>query len=382
MQKEFAFINFFRAIAAFWVLVAHCMIWGGWTGGGIPDPKLAVDLFMLISGFLMAANAGFNRQREPFTSRTNWYRFWLKRFFRIAPAYYLSLALAVIFSTYFLGGYSELQELNPSRWRDGGTYDPNRIEYSATNIMLHLTFLFGLHPQYSFSTFLPDWSLSLEMQFYLAFPLLFMLMDKFGYLRISIAVAIPCFVVGFYVNMYLGFFEPSLLLMKLNYFIAGILIFRFIELRQAGLKNNAQKIHNIIIILVIFILVSLDYLRYELDILYLWGLSFMLLISADFDRLQKTPQLFARAFKSRFVRFASDCSYSVYLFHGFFISMFGLFISENSWLASCQLGTRLILMLLFVVVTSYSFSYVIYKVVELPGIQVGKSVIGNYFRAK
>ena len=49
MVKEFAFINLFRAIAAFWVLAAHCMIWGGWYGVPLPSAKIAVDLFMMIS---------------------------------------------------------------------------------------------------------------------------------------------------------------------------------------------------------------------------------------------------------------------------------------------------------------------------------------------
>jgi len=30
-----------RALAAFWVLAAHCMIWGGWYGVPLPSPKEA-----------------------------------------------------------------------------------------------------------------------------------------------------------------------------------------------------------------------------------------------------------------------------------------------------------------------------------------------------
>ena len=47
----------FVGLRAFWVLTAHCMIWGDWYGIPIPSAKIAVDLFMMISGYLMTANA-------------------------------------------------------------------------------------------------------------------------------------------------------------------------------------------------------------------------------------------------------------------------------------------------------------------------------------
>ena len=67
------FLDGLRALAAFSVLTCHCMIWSGWPGSGIPllpGPgmlaKMAVDLFMIISGFLMAYNA-----EAPRKSRAN-----------------------------------------------------------------------------------------------------------------------------------------------------------------------------------------------------------------------------------------------------------------------------------------------------------------------
>jgi peptidoglycan/LPS O-acetylase OafA/YrhL len=39
-----------RGLAAMWVLVAHGMIWGGWYWARLPSAKIAVDLFMVLSG--------------------------------------------------------------------------------------------------------------------------------------------------------------------------------------------------------------------------------------------------------------------------------------------------------------------------------------------
>lgn len=77
-SRDTSFLNAFRGAAALWVVVAHCMIWGGVPFNPIPDPKLAVDLFMLLSGFLMLYTVD--------RSRKDWGRFGLRRFFRLAPA--------------------------------------------------------------------------------------------------------------------------------------------------------------------------------------------------------------------------------------------------------------------------------------------------------
>ncbi len=225
---------------------------------------------MMISGYLMAANACARNHFEPLATPRNWLRFWLRRFFRIAPAYYLSLALAIAASSYFLVGYEELQNLNPAKWHAGRVYDPARIEYTLTNILLHLSFLFGLHPSYSFSTFLPDWSLSLEMQFYFVFPALFLLMQKFGYLKIAILIGLPVFVLGFGISKFIAYSEPSLLVMKLNYFIAGILLFRF-------LRTDTSRYKRISLTLCAIFLVSLDF-RYGRHIFVLPILLLSMLI--------------------------------------------------------------------------------------------------------
>ena len=106
------------------------MISGGWYGIPLPSPKIVVDLFMMISGYLMAANACARNHFEPLATPRNWLRFWLRRFFRIAPAYYLSLALAIAASSYFLVGYEELQNLNPAKWHAGRVYDPAKTRRS------------------------------------------------------------------------------------------------------------------------------------------------------------------------------------------------------------------------------------------------------------
>ncbi len=223
-NHELAFINVFRALAAAWVLVAHCGIWGGWDV--LPSPKIAVNLFMMISGVLMASITLdltlAARQRRAF---------WVRRFFRIAPAYYVSLILAAVTAPLFLDGYKQLQLLNPA-WRPSFVYDPSRIEFTLTTLLTHLTFIFGLHPRWSFSTFLPDWSLSLEVQFYLVLPFIALLLRRVGWVRGAVALSIVTIVLTALLRPRVFFYEPSFLVLKLPYFLAGMLLHQWLRTQQ------------------------------------------------------------------------------------------------------------------------------------------------------
>ena len=202
-MKQSPYLDMLRAVAAFWVLCAHCLIWSD-NGVFAPDPKLAVDVFMILSGVLMAR-----------TARPGVWRFYVRRFLRIAPAYYAALALAVLCAPWFLGGYQALYDAHPL----GATYNPARTTYTLPNLAIHASLLFGVLPRYSFATMLPDWSLSLEWQFYLACPALLWLWRRvpwsFGVLVLACAAL-----------TFLGarYPEPSFLPLKLPYFLIGIAV--------------------------------------------------------------------------------------------------------------------------------------------------------------
>lgn len=48
-RSYLAYLDGIRGFAALWVLIAHCMIWGGWYWQRFPNAKIAVDLFMSLS---------------------------------------------------------------------------------------------------------------------------------------------------------------------------------------------------------------------------------------------------------------------------------------------------------------------------------------------
>jgi peptidoglycan/LPS O-acetylase OafA/YrhL len=210
-----------RGLAALWVLVGHAMLLTGWHLPLIGDPDLGVDLFIMLSGFLMVFHYQLRESKEPWTEVSTWSSFWTRRFFRIAPLYYVMLAIAIalgpiIFqSRMVIDHFLNVTPQLPERYLDG----------SLENILLHVSFLFGLSPGHAFRTPLPDWSISLEMQFYAVLPFLMLFVQRLGWLRGSIGIVVAGVAIATAIRLVgINFPMPAFLPLKLHVFAAGMLL--------------------------------------------------------------------------------------------------------------------------------------------------------------
>lgn len=335
-MRRTAFLDAFRAFAAFYVLLGHCLAWGGRPS---PVPAgLAVDLFMVISGFLMIYTVDHARERD-------WVRrFYIRRFFRIAPAYYVILLLVFLLSEPMREGLTAFQAAHPEIWT-GKPYGPdNYRDFSALNMGLHISFLFGLIPQYADSTMLPDWSLSLEMQFYAAFPLLYLAARRMRFLPIAIALTALCVAATSISYRLWSYPEPSPLWFKLPVFLVGMLI------HEAKAKGPIHAVLGIAILSVL-VLHSTGLAAVPLIVLVAWLAKCWLIGS-------KQPP--------RWVSFASDCSYSVYLIHIPVLFLLGPLVPGG-----------IVPMSLVVIIVSYGLSWLSFLAIEKPGIRLGKLVAGS-----
>ena len=143
------FLDGIRGVAAFWVLIGHCMIWGGWYGIPLPNPKVAVDIFMLVSGYLMFHLAEERAQSEPSGQFATAIKFWARRYFRIAPVYYVALVSSFLLGDTIQSGMLSLQHANFKHWV-GSIYFPWHFNYSISSFFMHLSFLFGISPKICF----------------------------------------------------------------------------------------------------------------------------------------------------------------------------------------------------------------------------------------
>src|SRR5882762_280564 len=211
-----------RGIAALWVLVGHCAILTGLSLPVFDKPDLGVDLFMMLSGFLMVFHYQLRAKEEPWSEPGTWIKFWARRFFRISPLYYILLTLAFALGPAILAWRTVIDHvLHLAPQVPPETY----IDVSLANIAAHLSFLFGLLPAYSVRTPLPDWSLGLEMQFYAVFPALMLLTKKLGWFRTAIFIALTAAVITHATwHFSIRFPMPSFLPFKIDIFLAGMLL--------------------------------------------------------------------------------------------------------------------------------------------------------------
>lgn len=164
-------IDGLRAIAIVSVVLFHLdrrLLSGGFVG---------VDVFFVISGFLITGNILDSIAKGTFSAAT----FWQRRISRLLPSMLL-VAFATLSLSYFV-------------------YDSQDFASAGINAFAAISSMmnFKLWKQGSYFTLSPDaqpflhfWSLSVEEQYYLLYPLILLLLAKFGRKQLTVGmIALP-----------------------------------------------------------------------------------------------------------------------------------------------------------------------------------------------
>lgn len=167
MTNRLAGVDGLRAVAALWVVFFHVWVISGVRFPGIPaldfllgSGSTGVSLFLVLSGFCLyapfaAGRAGRFRPGE----------FFIRRFRRLLPAYYVSLVLALALN------------LATATWQ--GLVPLTQSE-AIWQLLTHVTFT---HTWFESSFYYLNgayWSLGLEWQLYLGLPVLVWAIRRFG----------------------------------------------------------------------------------------------------------------------------------------------------------------------------------------------------------
>ena len=358
-QSWLAPLDGVRGLAALWVIAAHALLLCGarthFRGG------VAVDVFMVVSGLLMAHHYMHRRSAEPWESPLTWLGFYLRRFFRIAPLYYAILALSILFVEDFEQARNQI---------DLAMGLPKREYASATasNWFTHLTFVFGAIPQYHRSTIPPDWSIGLEMQFYLVFPFIMLAGARLSpALLATIAVAI-----SLVAQRTVGhqFVVPSFLPLKIHVFLIGILLAK--ALAEPRTRHTSR------LILVLCALAICGITRSRLLTLAVCGIGAILLTPRQSTPTEPVARPIAYLRDLLGCRLASrlaDISYGLYLLHLLILIPLVALLVQYKWFMDMAPLMRFALVLPVVVIATVLGSTALHHGIEQPCIACGKRLV-------
>ncbi|TPI78032.1 acyltransferase [Mesorhizobium sp. B2-8-9] len=364
-----------RAAAALWVLVGHCLLLTGWHIPVLGDPALGVDLFIMLSGFLMVFHYQLRQDKEPWQRPETWLKFWTRRYFRIAPLFYVMLLFALALGPYLyesrtvIDAYLQRSPQAPERFLDG----------SLKNIVAHLTFLFGLSPNLAYRTPLPDWSLGLEMQFYAVFPALMLLVRRFDWIWSAILVAaIGGLAVMILKSLSIHFPMPSFLPLKIQVFLCGMLL--------AGVLAQSQPrplLHLALAMALAAIPFGDGYglskfLIRETLVLGFFALVLYRMLPGVAGTVSRK---IAVALGGGVFHVLGELSYSIYLIHLLVLQPVAAFVIAR-YGQEMDAPLRFAIVLAIVLPVVCLLSFVTYRVVEMPGQQLGRTVLRLFARRK
>lgn len=159
VRKEITALTGLRGIAALWVFLFHVsdLMWttgarevAGLVGAG---GYLGVDIFFVLSGFILAYNYGDARIHQSFRA---WMRFLGKRLARIYPVHIAALLLLAAVAVF--------------RFAIGQPMSADRFTVEGLMRTLSLTEAWSIPPMKTWN--IVSWSISCEWAAYLVFPLL------------------------------------------------------------------------------------------------------------------------------------------------------------------------------------------------------------------
>jgi peptidoglycan/LPS O-acetylase OafA/YrhL len=368
-QRHLSALDGFRACLALWVYLGHLAYAVGFNNRLLSMHPLAVDLFMILSGFLMV-RTWKSADKTGLSATKSGVSFYIGRFFRIAPLYYFLLIVSALILTRFAAMHDIILKTFPPPWITAGVdYAPHTV-WTFTSfkwLILHASFLFGVVPGMEASTPLPDWSLSLEMQFYLIFPFLLILFRKLPWLLLALIASVIAFLAPRLFGNYLDagifshFGQPSLLAYRLNAFFAGMIAAYWLVERDAGIVQSLKRnlYYGLVAAICVVPLTKLVILAYVLFILLAMGnLTFLNGI-----------------FSIRPLRYLGEISYSIYLCHILILTPIVYWLINTESFVAYTPVVRFLIAVAIISPLVIAVSSALYKFIEKPPVKFGKFLI-------
>jgi peptidoglycan/LPS O-acetylase OafA/YrhL len=342
MSRKFG-LDIIRAVSIWLVLLQHL----GLNPFGLKIGSIGVEIFFVLSGFLIGQILLNDLSRD--LSFKSIRKFWIRRWFRILPLYYLILLLKFIFIDHSIGG----------------------------KIIYYIFFL--QNNFYGISYLNVSWSLVIEEWFYLFAPFFVLIALKIAGERKNLPVY---FFIAFivleniarfaYVKLFNAPYDGvnGNVLLRFDSLFAGMLV-AYLKINYISLFQKLSSAYILIAGLLLFCGYCFYISEISIPVNQLNKLVFprtigKILLSLiiclwipSADKLQLSPVLTGfKKIVAAFITWTSLLTYSIYLIHTFVLERIlkGVPVYSQTWLAKCALSVLII----------YSLAYLLYRFFEKP----------------
>jgi len=354
-----------RGLLALWVFVAHAIELGPFSPlAGHLRPQFAVDIFIILSGFVIFHLLSLGEDYASFITR---------RFFRLFPVFALCFLFALVLRG-ILNSHDEVAF--------GIVGNPKLTPYLATHaLMLH-----GLVPEQwlplSAEAMLPPaWSISLEWQFYLIAPLLFALLVRPRWSTAAVLLALVA-ARALCERHALGILAPggprdltfnmsAFLPLKIEFFAVGVGSWLAWRALSNGKLRPGSSFTWLAIAAAPLVWCATDSLP-----LAAWTAIFVLLIDAQFGAANVASRAVRAVLGAWPVRWLGAISYSLYLVHVPTIVLMRHVLQQlGPGLSRAPLAVGLVIVS---AVASLGLAWLLHVTIEKPFIAFGKRLASRW----
>ncbi|HXS78455.1 MAG TPA: acyltransferase [Terracidiphilus sp.] len=359
-----------RGAAALCVVLYHVGNLTGIRPAILRSGGPTLDLFFLLSGFVLIHQYEKRRELQPesdlrATKRFYFTHFYVRRFFRIAPLYYALLLASFVEQPF-------LEKCNLYITRHSWVFTDIFRDVSWTNLVMHLSFAFGFLPHFSYHSGLPDWTVGLEIQFYLVFPFLILLILRFGYAATAALTLVLAVLGNLMFSPFVNSFPMSSFLpMKMHLFLLGMLIAATFHKRITVLAGGSC------VALIPFLPLIEKIQRFKLGWLIgdmvMATILFLLTCSSGHVRKVLTP--FRAMLNTGPMQMLGQISYAVYLVHLLIIPPIVALLLHVHWATALPGKPRFLLFSSAVMLVIFPVSLLLQRFIEQPGVGLGKRLL-------
>ncbi len=353
------FLDALRGLAAVYVLVYHMIYISEpdlkvphWAAMVALNGGMGVTLFFVVSAFSLYYTMPL-RLAEP----KPWVSFYIHRFFRIAPLFYLWIALTML--------------------RDAQAFN---VVHSAKEVAISAAFLFNLLPQGQEGFVWAGWTIGIEMVFYAMFPLFYLFArNRARALTLVLMLVVAWFAVKGLMLYFTTDAKTIDMFSKWNFlrhfpiFACGAVAY-YVFMHDHGSFESAMELPKpsvdgglLMLALALFLYVALlnGWLPNIFGDFYYWqAVLFTLLLLG----LARAP---LRLLVNTITRYLGRISYSLYLCHPTLVFLLGpVYVRIYGYFPTATLAFLMCVAVTLAV--CIVVSELTYRLVEEPGIQLGK----------